>query len=136
MAIWAPSLTIRVEDSRLREVHCANQTLESEFWNYCTPTIQRPRRRVRHRTNIGVHDVIGNILQDERFRAFTSLRQSLRRAYRRRLVLRDPYRRGGPAVHIWIDGTQIMQGGAFLFDTSLRQQFNRSGRRKVPAFSN
>src|SRR5438270_7377241 len=31
----ANPLTIRVDDSRLREAHCANEELEREFWSYC-----------------------------------------------------------------------------------------------------
>jgi leucyl aminopeptidase (aminopeptidase T) len=117
--LGATPLTIRVEDSRLREVHCANQTLESEFWNYChTDEFSDRVGEFAIGTNIGVHDVIGNILQDEKIPGI-------------HIAFGNPYGAHtgadwysathidvvGRQFDIWIDGTQIMQGGAFLFDT-------------------
>ena len=67
-ATWRETpLTIRVEDSRLREAHSANQELEDEFWHYCHTDENSDRvGEFAIGTNIGVHDVIGNILQDEK----------------------------------------------------------------------
>jgi leucyl aminopeptidase (aminopeptidase T) len=115
----ATPLTIRVEDSRLREAHCTNRTLESEFWNYChTDEFSDRVGEFAIGTNIGVHDVIGNILQDEKIPGI-------------HIAFGNPYGAHtgadwysathidvvGRQFDIWIDGTQIMQGGAFLFDT-------------------
>ena len=60
-------LTIRIKGNRLREAHCANRELEDEFWRY-THTDENSDRvgEFAIGTNIGVHDVIGNILQDEK----------------------------------------------------------------------
>ena len=60
-------LTLRVKDSRLVEAHSANRALEDEFWRY-THTDENSDRvgEFAIGTNIGVHDVIGNILQDEK----------------------------------------------------------------------
>jgi leucyl aminopeptidase (aminopeptidase T) len=112
-------LTIRVEDSRLREAHCANQALESEFWNYChTDEFSDRVGEFAIGTNIGVRDVIGNILQDEKIPGI-------------HIAFGNPYGAHtgadwysathidvvGRQFDIWIDGRQIMRGGAFLFDT-------------------
>jgi aminopeptidase len=117
--LGATPLTIRVEDSRLREAHCANRTLETDFWNYChTDEMSDRVGEFAIGTNIGVHDVIGNILQDEKIPGI-------------HIAFGNPYGAHtgadwysathidvvGRQFDIWIDGTQIMQSGAFLFDT-------------------
>ncbi|HUB81566.1 MAG TPA: aminopeptidase [Bryobacteraceae bacterium] len=117
--LGATPLTIRVEDSRLREAHCDNQTLQQEFWNYChTDEFSDRVGEFAIGTNIGVRDVIGNILQDEKIPGI-------------HIAFGNPYGAHtgadwysathidvvGRQFDIWIDGTQIMQGGAFLFDT-------------------
>ena len=117
--LGATPLTIRVEDSRLREAHCANRTLETEFWNYChTDEFSDRVGEFAIGTNIGVHDVIGNILQDEKIPGI-------------HIAFGNPYGAHtgadwysathidvvGRQFDIWIDGRQIMHGGAFLFDT-------------------
>ena len=69
-------------------------------------------------TNIGVHDVIGNILQDEKIPGI-------------HIAFGNPYGAHtgadwyssthidvvGRNFDIWIDGRQIMRGGAFLLDS-------------------
>jgi len=112
-------LTIRVEDSRLREAHCANRTLENEFWAYChTDEFSDRVGEFAIGTNIGVRDVIGNILQDEKIPGI-------------HIAFGNPYGAHtgadwyssthidivGREFDIWIDGRQIMRGGAFLLDT-------------------
>ena len=54
--------------NRIVSVACANKALESEFWAY-THTDENSDRvgEFAIGTNIGVHRVIGNILQDEKF---------------------------------------------------------------------
>jgi leucyl aminopeptidase (aminopeptidase T) len=117
--LGATPLTIRVEDSRLKEAHSANKELESEFWSYChTDQFSDRVGEFAIGTNIGVHDVIGNILQDEKIPGI-------------HIAFGNPYGAHtgadwysathidvvGRQFDIWIDGRQIMQGGAFLFDT-------------------
>src|SRR6202034_177294 len=60
-------LTIRIKQNRLAEAHSANRALEDEFWRY-THSDENSARvgEFAIGTNIGVHDVIGNILQDEK----------------------------------------------------------------------
>jgi leucyl aminopeptidase (aminopeptidase T) len=112
-------LTIRVEDSRLKEAHSANGELEREFWNYChTDEFSDRVGEFAIGTNIGVRDVIGNILQDEKIPGI-------------HIAFGNPYGAHtgadwysathidvvGRRFDIWIDGRQIMRGGEFLFDT-------------------
>ena len=60
-------LTIRVKGNRVTEAHSENKELEDEFWKY-THTDENSDRvgEFAIGTNIGLHDVIGNILQDEK----------------------------------------------------------------------
>jgi aminopeptidase len=60
-------LTLRISANRLVEAHCANKDLEDEFWRY-THTDENSDRvgEFAIGTNLGVRDVIGNILQDEK----------------------------------------------------------------------
>ena len=60
-------LTIHVKGNRLASAHSENKTLEDEFWKY-THTDENSDRvgEFAIGTNIGVQDVIGNILQDEK----------------------------------------------------------------------
>jgi len=112
-------LTIKVENSRLREVHSPNQELADEFWSYCHTDENSDRvGEFAIGTNIGVHDVIGNILQDEKIPGI-------------HIAFGNPYGAHtgadwyssthidvvGRKFDIWIDGLQIMHGGAFLLDS-------------------
>jgi aminopeptidase len=60
-------LTVTVKENRVREAHSANRELEDEFWRY-THTDENSDRvgEFAIGTNIGLHSVIGNILQDEK----------------------------------------------------------------------
>ncbi len=111
-------LTIRVEDSRLKSAHSANKRLESEFWNYCHTDENSDRvGEFAIGTNIAIHDVIGNILQDEKIPGI-------------HIAFGNPYAAHtgadwyssthidvvGREFDIWIDGMKIMDRGAFLLD--------------------
>src|SRR5579863_9195729 len=60
-------LTIHIKKNRLVEATCANHELQDEFWR-CTHTDENSDRvgEFAIGTNIGLHGVIGNILQDEK----------------------------------------------------------------------
>lgn len=60
-------LTLQIRDNRLVEAHSTNKALEDEFWRY-THTDENSDRvgEFAIGTNLGVRDVIGNILQDEK----------------------------------------------------------------------
>ena len=109
-------LTIVVEGNRLRSVSSANKELEGEFWTY-THTDENSDRvgEFAIGTNIGVRDVIGNILQDEKIPGI-------------HIAFGNPYGAHtgadwysathidvvGRKFDIWADDRQIMRGGAFL----------------------
>jgi aminopeptidase len=69
-------------------------------------------------TNIGVRDVIGNILQDEKI---PGIHIAFGNPYGAHTGADwysvHAYRRGGPRVRHLDRRPQIMRGGAFLFDT-------------------
>lgn len=109
-------LTIRVEGNRLLEAHSANRDLEDEFWRY-THTDENSDRvgEFAIGTNIGVKDVIGNILQDEKIPGV-------------HIAFGNPYGAHtgadwysvthidvvGRKFDIWADDRQIMRDGVFL----------------------
>lgn len=112
-------LTIEVRGNRLREAHSANKELESEFWRYCHTDENSDRvGEFAIGTNIGVRDVIGNILQDEKIPGI-------------HVAFGNPYGAHtgadwysgthidvvGRKFDVWIDGRQIMQSGVFLLDS-------------------
>ncbi len=112
-------LTIVIAGSRLREAHCANKELQEEFWRYCHTDENSDRvGEFAIGTNIAVHDVIGNILQDEKIPGI-------------HIAFGNPYGAHtgaewyssthidvvGRKFDVWIDGRQIMRGGVFLHDS-------------------
>jgi leucyl aminopeptidase (aminopeptidase T) len=111
-------LTIRIRQNRLAEAHCANRALEDEFWRYTHSDENSDRvGEFAIGTNIGVHDVIGNILQDEKIPGV-------------HIAFGDPYGgyTGAPwrcSTHIdvvgrkfdiWADERIIMRGGEFVLN--------------------
>ena len=112
-------LTIQIAGSRLREAHCDNKELEAEFWRYCHTDENSDRvGEFAIGTNIALHNVIGNILQDEKLPGI-------------HIAFGNPYGAHtgadwyssthidvvGRRFDIWIDGRQIMKSGAFLLDS-------------------
>jgi leucyl aminopeptidase (aminopeptidase T) len=112
-------LTIEVKDNRLRSASSTNKVLETEFWNYCHTDENSDRvGEFAIGTNIALHDVIGNILQDEKIPGI-------------HIAFGNPYAAHtgadwyssthidvvGRNFDIWIDGVQIMRDGAFLLDS-------------------
>jgi leucyl aminopeptidase (aminopeptidase T) len=109
-------LTIRVEKNRLTEAVCANRELQDEFWRY-THTDENSDRvgEFAIGTNIGLHGVIGNILQDEKIPGV-------------HIAFGNPYGAHtgadwdcsthidvvGTKFDIWADDRQIMRSGEFL----------------------
>jgi len=109
-------LTIHVEKNRLTEALCANRELQDEFWRY-THTDENSDRvgEFAIGTNIGLHGVIGNILQDEKIPGV-------------HIAFGNPYGAHtgadwdcsthidvvGTKFDIWADDRQIMRCGEFL----------------------
>jgi leucyl aminopeptidase (aminopeptidase T) len=109
-------LTIQVKGNRLIEAHSANKELKDDFWAY-THTDENSNRvgEFAIGTNIELKDVIGQILQDEKYPGV-------------HIAFGNPYGQHtgaewyssthidvvGRKFDIWVDGAQIMRGGQFL----------------------
>ena len=111
-------LTIRVKGNRLTEAHSGNRELEEDFWRY-THTDENSDLvgEFAIGTNIELKDVIGQILQDEKYPGI-------------HIAFGNPYGAHtgadwyssthidvvGRNFDIWVDGEQIMRGGQFLIE--------------------
>jgi aminopeptidase len=109
-------LTVRIRASRLTEAHSDNKGLEDEFWAY-THTDENSDRvgEFAIGTNIELREVIGHILQDEKFPGI-------------HIAFGNPYGAHtgadwyssthidvvGTRFDIWVDDQQIMREGSFL----------------------
>ncbi len=111
-------LTIRIKGNRLTEAHSENRELENDFWNY-THTDGNSDRvgEFAIGTNIGLKDLIGQILQDEKYPGV-------------HIAFGNPYGAHtgadwdstthidvvGRKFNIWVDEQQIMEEGKFLIE--------------------
>ena len=109
-------LTIQIKGSRLTEAYSVNRELEDDFWRY-THTDQNSDRvgEFAIGTNIELKDIIGHILQDEKFPGV-------------HIAFGNPYGAHtgaewfssthidvvGREFDIWVDDEQIMRRGRFL----------------------
>ena len=114
----ATPLTIEIKGNRIVSCDSANQELREEFWAY-THTDENSDRvgEFAIGTNLGIHKVIGNILQDEKFPGI-------------HIAFGNPYGEHtgakwysgthidvvGRNFDIWVDGRQIMEKGRFLIE--------------------
>lgn len=115
-SLAAQPLTIRIRANRITECYSENRQLQQEFWDY-THTDENSDRvgEFAIGTNLGVHQVIGNILQDEKFPGI-------------HIAFGDPYGEHtgadwssrthidvvGLGFNISVDGDPIMERGNFL----------------------
>jgi aminopeptidase len=111
-------LTIHMKNNRLTEAHSANRELEDDFWKY-THTDENSDRvgEFAIGTNIELKDIIGQILQDEKYPGV-------------HIAFGNPYGAHtgaewdssthidvvGRKFNIWVDDEQIMQDGKFLVE--------------------
>ena len=111
-------LTIKVKANRVTEAHSENRDLETSFWNY-THTDENSDRvgEFAIGTNIELKDVIGQILQDEKYPGV-------------HIAFGNPYGEHtgadwyssthidvvGRKFDIWVDDEQIMKDGKFLIE--------------------
>jgi aminopeptidase len=111
-------LTIRITKNRVVEAHSANSDLENDFWKY-THTDENSDRvgEFAIGTNIELKDVIGQILQDEKYPGV-------------HIAFGNPYGAHtgaewyssthidvvGRKFDIWVDDEQIMRDGHFLLE--------------------
>jgi aminopeptidase len=111
-------LTVRMKGNRLTEAHSENRELENDFWKY-THTDENSDRvgEFAIGTNIDLKDVIGQILQDEKYPGV-------------HIAFGNPYGAHtganwdstthidvvGRKFNIWVDDEQIMAEGKFLVE--------------------
>lgn len=111
-------LTINMKANRLIEAHSANKELKDDFWAY-THKDENSNRvgEFAIGTNIELKDVIGEILQDEKYPGV-------------HIAFGNPYGAHtgaewfssthidvvGRNFDIWVDGEQIMRSGQFLIE--------------------
>ena len=111
-------LTIQIEKNRLTEAHSDNRELEEDFWKY-THTDENSDRvgEFAIGTNIDLKEVIGEILQDEKYPGV-------------HIAFGNPYGAHtgaewdssthidvvGRRFNIWVDDQQIMADGKFLVE--------------------
>ena len=111
-------LTIHMKNNRLTEAHSDNRELQADFWRY-THTDENSDRvgEFAIGTNIDLKDVIGQILQDEKYPGV-------------HIAFGNPYGAHtgaewdssthidvvGRKFDIWVDDQQIMRDGKFLVE--------------------
>ena len=109
-------LTVRIEKNRLVSAESSNQALRDDFWEY-THTDENSDRvgEFAIGTNIQLHEIIGHILQDEKFPGI-------------HIAFGNPYGAHtgadwyssthidvvGAEFDIWVDDDKIMERGQFL----------------------
>lgn len=111
-------LTIRMKGNRLTEAHSTNHELENDFWNYTHTDANSDRvGEFAIGTNIGLKNLIGEILQDEKYPGV-------------HIAFGNPYGAHtgadwdssthidvvGRQFNIWVDDQQIMRDGKFLVE--------------------
>lgn len=109
-------LTVEIENSRIVDIRCTRRDLVEDFRAY-TATDENSNRvgEFAIGTNIAVHDVIGNILQDEKL---PTLHIAFGHPYAEHTGA--PWRSTthidivGRSFSIWFDGDLVMEGGKFL----------------------
>jgi len=108
-------LTLTIKAARLVNVECKRKDLEREFWDYCHTDENSDRvGELAFGTNLGLTEMIGVMLQDEKFPGV-------------HLAFGDPY---GSQTHadwkstthvdvltrkcdVWIDGDQVIEKGRY-----------------------
>jgi aminopeptidase len=111
-------LTLEIKGARLRSVACDRKDLEQEFWDYCHTDENSDRvGELAFGTNLGLSEMIGILLQDEKFPGV-------------HIAFGDPY---GSQTHanwksrthvdvltrdcdVWIDQDQIIAKGRYQLD--------------------
>jgi leucyl aminopeptidase (aminopeptidase T) len=111
-------MTLTIEGGRLKKVECEREDLEKEFWEYCHTDENSDRvGELAFGTNLGLSEMIGILLQDEKFPGV-------------HIAFGDPY---GSQTHanwkskthvdvltrkcdVWIDQDKIIEKGHYQLD--------------------
>src|SRR5215470_15458502 len=117
-SLEANPLTVRMKQNRITEAHSENRELEDDFWRYTHTDANSDRvGEFAIGTNVELKDVIGQILQDEKYPGV-------------HIAFGNPYGAHtgaewdssthidivGRKFNIWVDDEQIMQNGKFLVE--------------------
>jgi len=117
-SLQANPLTVRMKQNRITEAHSENRELEDDFWRYTHTDANSDRvGEFAIGTNVELKDVIGQILQDEKYPGV-------------HIAFGNPYGAHtgaewdssthidvvGRKFNIWVDDEQIMQDGKFLVE--------------------
>ena len=116
--LQATPMKMTIRNARLVAVECGRKDLEEEFWNYCHTDENSDRvGELAFGTNLGLSEMIGILLQDEKFPGV-------------HIAFGDPY---GSQTHanwkskthvdvltrqcdVWIDDDQIIEKGRYQLD--------------------
>src|SRR6266478_1836840 len=116
--LQATPLTLEIKSARLVGVNCARKDLEQEFWDYCHTDENSDRvGELAFGTNLGLSEMIGVLLQDEKFPGV-------------HIAFGDPY---GSQTHanwkskthvdvltrkcdVWIDNDQVIEKGHYQLE--------------------
>jgi aminopeptidase len=116
--LQATPMVLQIRGARLAGVECARKDLQQEFWDYCHTDENSDRvGELAFGTNLGLSEMIGILLQDEKFPGV-------------HIAFGDPY---GNQTHanwkskthvdvltrqcdVWIDGDQVIQKGRYQLD--------------------
>lgn len=116
--LQATPMRLTIEGGRLSKVECERDDLEKEFWEYCHTDENSDRvGELAFGTNLGLSEMIGILLQDEKFPGV-------------HIAFGDPY---GSQTHadwkskthvdvltrkcdVWIDSDQIIEKGKYQLD--------------------
>jgi len=116
--LQATPLTLEIKGARLVGVTCARKDLEQEFWDYCHTDENSDRvGELAFGTNLGLSEMIGVLLQDEKFPGV-------------HIAFGDPY---GSQTHadwkskthvdvltrkcdVWIDDDQVIEKGHYQLE--------------------
>lgn len=116
--LQATPLVLQIEGARLKHVSCAREDLEEEFWEYCHTDENSDRiGELAFGTNLGLSEMIGVLLQDEKFPGV-------------HIAFGDPY---GSQTHanwksrthvdvltrncdVWIDSDRVVSKGRYQLD--------------------
>jgi aminopeptidase len=111
-------MVLEIENARLKRVACERKDLEQEFWDYCHTDENSDRvGELAFGTNLGLSQMIGILLQDEKFPGV-------------HLAFGDPY---GSQTHadwqsrthvdvltrncdVWIDNDQVIEKGRYRLE--------------------
>jgi aminopeptidase len=116
--LQATPMVLEIQSARLKQVECARKDLRQEFWDYCHTDENSDRvGELAFGTNLGLTEMIGALLQDEKFPGV-------------HIAFGDPY---GSQTHarwksrthvdvltrncdVWIDSDQIIFKGRYHLD--------------------